>query len=231
MKTLAIIPAYNEVESIASVIDELRNDVPGTDFVVINDGSRDETAAICRAKGVKLIDLPVNLGLTGAVQTGMRYAYQHGYDAAVQIDADGQHVPKYIPRLAEKMQNEGLDIVIGSRFVTEKRPFTIRMIANTVLDYAIRMTTGKRMSDPTSGMRMYGKRVLGIMANDINASPEPDTVAYLMRCGARVEDMQVTMRERMAGESYLNAWKSIKYMMRMCLNICFVQWFRERRRL
>lgn len=228
MRLLIVIPAYNEEESISCVVEEIRHVTPQYDFVVVNDGSKDETASICRSINAPLLDLPTNLGLTGAFQTGLRYAYENGYDAAIQIDADGQHDPKYIPGMVEMMQRDEADIVIASRFVSEKRPASMRMLGNSILDFAIRLTTRKTISDPTSGMRLYGKRLLKFMAYDINSSPEPDTLAYLLRCGIRCRECQVAMRERTAGESYLSPWRSVKYMMHMGMNILFVQWFRER---
>lgn len=231
MKLLMIIPAYNESENIVRVVEELKEVVPQYDYVIINDGSRDRTAAICRNNGYPLLDLPTNLGLTGAFQTGMRYACEKNYDAVIQIDGDGQHDPKYIPAMAEKMEKEQMDLVIASRFVNKKRKLTMRTLGNSILDAAIRITTGKKITDSTSGMRMYGKRLLGIMATDLNSTPEPDTVAYLLLCGAKVEECQVTMRERTAGESYLNPWKSMAYMMHMSLSICLVQRLRKRREL
>ena len=147
MKLLIIIPAFNESENIVRVIDELRETVPQYDYVIVNDGSADNTAAICRENGYHMLDLPANLGLTGAFQTGMRYAYEKGYDAAIQIDADGQHDPKYIPDMVRIMEEKGADMVIGSRFVTEKKPHTLRMFGNTIIEIAIRLTTGKRLTD------------------------------------------------------------------------------------
>ena len=228
MKLLIVIPAYNEAENISAVVEELKKVVPQYDYVIVNDGSRDRTAAICREKGYNLLDLPANLGLTGAFQTGVRYACEKGYDAVIQIDGDGQHDPKYIPAMAEKMEKDGADLVIASRFVEEKRKLSMRTFGNSILDAAIRITTGKKITDSTSGMRMYGKRLLEIMATDLNSTPEPDTVTYLLLCGAKVEEVQVTMRERTAGESYLNLGKSIRYMVQMCMNILFIQWVRKR---
>ena len=177
MKLLIVIPAFNEAENIVRVMEELRHVVPRYDTVIVNDGSRDGTAAICREKGYPMLDLAANLGLTGAFQTGVRYAWENGYDAVIQIDGDGQHDPKFIPMMAEKMETEDADLVIASRFVNEKRPLTMRTVGNAVLDAAIRITTGKKITDSTSGMRMYGKRLLEIMATDLNSTPEPDTVA------------------------------------------------------
>lgn len=228
MRVLIIVPAYNEEESIIRVIEELREAVPQYDYVVINDGSRDNTAEICREHGYSLVDLPANLGLTGAFQTGMRYGYEKGYDAAIQIDADGQHDPKYIPEMVRIMEEKGADIVIGSRFVTKKRPHTLRMFGNTIIEIAVRLTTGKKLTDPTSGMRLYNRKTMKEMAYGVNYSPEPDTVSYLLRCGAKVEETQVTVRERTAGESYLSMGKSIRYMTQMCMNILFIQWVRKR---
>ena len=231
MKLLIVIPAYNEAESITAVVEELKEVVPQYDYIIVNDGSRDRTPAICREKGYNMLDLPANLGLTGAFQTGVRYACEKGYDAVIQIDGDGQHDPKYIPDMVRKMEENGADLVIASRFVNEKRRLTMRTFGNAILDAAIRITTGKKITDSTSGMRMYGKRLLGIMAFDLNSTPEPDTVTYLLLCGAKVEEVQVTMRERTAGESYLNPWKSMAYMANMCLSICLIQRLRKRRKM
>ena len=228
MKLLIIVPAYNEAESIVKVIEELQEKVPQFDYIIVNDGSKDETAEICRKHEFRMLDLPVNLGLTGAFQTGMRYAYEKGYDAAIQIDADGQHDPAYIPEMVRIMEEKGVDLVIGSRFVTEKKPKTLRMIGNTIIEAAIRLTTGRRLTDPTSGMRLYNRKLIRELAYGVNYSPEPDTVAYLLRCGAKVEETQVTVRERSAGESYLSMGRSIRYMTLMCMNILFIQWVRKR---
>ena len=225
---LIIVPAYNESENILRVIQELQQVVPQYDYVIVNDGSKDDTARICRDNGFRMLDLPVNLGLTGAFQTGMRYAYEKGYDAAIQIDADGQHDPAYISQMVQIMKEKNADMVIGSRFVTEKRPHTLRMFGNTIIEIAIRLTTGKKLTDPTSGMRLYNRKLIREMAYGINFSPEPDTVSYLLRSGAHVEEIQVTIRERTAGESYLSIGKSVRYMVQMCMNILFIQWVRKR---
>ena len=141
MKVLVIIPAYKEEKSIERVVDNLVVNYPEYDYVVINDGSRDNTAAICRRRGYRFINLPVNLGLAGAFQTGMKYAYEHDYDYAIQFDADGQHRPEFIRPIVDKME-EGYDIVIGSRFVEEKKPCSLRMLGSFMISLAIRLTTG-----------------------------------------------------------------------------------------
>lgn len=227
-RILLIIPAYNEAENIVRVVDNLIHDYPELDYVIINDGSRDDTAKICKEHNYNLVDLPVNLGLAGAFQAGMKYAMYHDYDYAIQFDGDGQHNPEYIHDMAELARKENLDIVIGSRFVTEKRPHSLRMIGNTLISFCIKITTGKRINDPTSGMRMFSKNVIKKLATTMNYGPEPDTVAYLIRCGAKVSEFQVTMNERIAGESYLNLSRSIQYMANMCSSILIVQWFRKK---
>ena len=158
-KVLLVIPAYNEEKNIERVVDHIKNDFPELDYVVVNDGSKDDTAAICRRRGYNFIDLPVNLGLAGGFQTGMKYAYQKGYDCAVQFDADGQHRPEYIAAMIRKIE-EGNDIVIASRFVEEKKPATARMIGSRLITTAIRLTSGAKIMDPTSGMRMYNKKLI-----------------------------------------------------------------------
>ena len=226
-KLLIVIPAYNEEGSIERVVDDLIQNYPQYDYVVVNDGSRDRSAAICRSRGYRLIDLPVNLGLAGAFQTGLRYAAEHGYDCAMQLDADGQHLPRYIAPMLEKLE-AGADIVIGSRFVTVLKPRTLRMVGSYLISWAIRLTTGQPICDPTSGMRMFNRRLLEEFAQNLNYGPEPDTISYLIKNGAVVKEVQVKMAERTAGESYLNFARSVQYMIKMGLSILLIQWFRKR---
>lgn len=227
MKTLVVIPAYNEQENIVRVVENLIQNYPQYDYIIVNDGSTDNTANICREHGYHLLDLPVNLGLAGAFQAGLKYADLHGYDYAIQFDADGQHRAEYIGSLLEEAQ-KGYDIVIGSRFVTEKKTFSLRMMGSFLISLAIRLTTGKKIKDPTSGMRMFNQRTIHEFATNLNYGPEPDTVSYLMRQGARVVEVQVEMDERIAGESYLNLKRSITYMLRMGTSILLIQWFRKK---
>lgn len=225
-RLLLIIPAYNEADNIERVVESLRTEYPQYDYVVVNDGSKDRTAEICREKGYRLISLPVNLGLAGAFQTGMKYAAKYGYEYAMQYDGDGQHDPKYIAAMLDLAVKEQCDIVIGSRFVTERKPWSARMLGSRVIAACIAVTTGRRIKDPTSGMRLFNRRMIELLANQVNYGPEPDTVAYLLRKGAVVKESQAFMRERVAGESYLRFGTSIKYMIRMCASILIVQWFR-----
>ena len=226
MRVLAIVPAYNEEESLEATIDEFTAASTGCDYLVVNDGSSDGTERICRDRGFNYVTHPVNIGLTGGFQTGVRYALAHGYDAVIQFDADGQHVPSYIPSMVAEMERSGANIVIGSRFVDERKPFSARMIGSRLLTALIRLTCGKRVDDPTSGMRLYDRSMMEEFARRFDFGPEPDSLAYLMRRGARVSEVQVKMRERQAGESYLDFGRSISYMARTCTSILFVQWFR-----
>lgn len=225
MKTLLIIPAYNEEELLKATIDSLSDlDV---DYLIVNDGSKDSTVQVCRDNRYPFLDLSTNLGLAGAFQAGMKYAYRHNYDCAIQFDADGQHLPEYIESLIEAVKEN--DIVIGSRFVDQKKPKSLRMFGSNLISAAIKLTTGKKLTDPTSGMRAFNKRMIKQLAFGLNFGPEPDTVSYLIkRAGAKVIEVPVKMIDRSAGESYLNIWTSAAYMLRMTVSILFIQLFRKR---
>lgn len=225
-RLLVIIPAYNEEESIFSTVDELTSTLSGVDYVVVNDGSKDGTERICLEHGYNYVSLPVNSGLTVGFQTGMKYALRNGYDYALQFDADGQHRPEYISKMLDLAVAEDADIVIGSRFVDKCKEVSARMLGSRIITVAIKLTTGKRVADPTSGMRMFNRKMIERFANDDSLNPEPESISYLMKKGAKVREVQVEMRERQAGESYLNIPKSIAYMARACISILFVQWFR-----
>lgn len=224
---LIVIPAYNEQDNIENVVEYIIGNYPQYDYVVVNDGSKDRTAEICREKGYELLDLPVNLGLAGAFQAGLKYAYIKGYLYAIQFDADGQHRPEFIQAMLNRIK-EGYDIVIGSRFLNIRKDKSARMIGSRMITVAIKITTGIRVSDPTSGMRMFSREMIKEFAQNLNYGPEPDTVSYLLKNGARISEVQVKMEERQFGESYLNVLGSAKYMLRMLISIILVQNFRKR---
>lgn len=228
MKILIVIPAYNESMNIEKVVNNIILNFPQYDYVVVNDGSKDNTAELCKSMGYNLLDLPINLGLAGAFQTGMKYAYRHGYDAAVQLDGDGQHDPKYIAEMVACMEKTNANIIIGSRFVEGKKTRSLRMWGGTILSIIIRLTTKTNVCDPTSGMRLFSKDMLMEFANNMNYGPEPDTISYLIKNGAIVQEIPVTMKERNGGKSYLDLKTSVKYMFLMCLSIVFIQQFRKR---
>lgn len=225
-RVLVIIPAYNESENIERVVSGLIENFPQYDYIVVNDGSKDNTAEICRRNGYNMLDLAINLGLAGGVQAGFKYGYINGYDYVVQFDGDGQHRAEYIGKLLEVMENEQVDIAIGSRFVECPKPNSLRMAGSNIIQAFIRLTTGQRITDPTSGMRMFDRDMMKAFVYNMNYGPEPDTISYLIRKGARVKEVQVRMDERTAGQSYLNLWRSVQYMFRICMSILFIQWFR-----
>ena len=226
MKTLVVIPAYNEALNIEKTVSDIENNAPEVDYVVINDGSKDNTLEVIRNNHYNHIDGFCNLGLFGAVQTGFKLALEENYDVVIQFDGDGQHSAKYISTMVSEVEN-GNDIVIGSRFVTEKKPFTARMLGSRLISFAIKVITGKMISDPTSGFRAYNKACIKDYATDMNNPPEPDTLVYMYRKKRKIKEVQVQMQDREFGESYLNLGNTIKYMSRMLISIFLIQPFRK----
>ena len=229
MNVLIIIPSYNEENNLKTVIPTLQKVCPQFDYVIVNDGSTDGTEALCRRLHYPCINLPVNLGIAGAVRAGMQYASQKGYDMALQFDADGQHLPEYIPDMVARMEREQCDVVIGSRYVGEKMPLRMRTVGAKMISAAIWMTTGRYLSDPTSGMRLYNKRIIEQFIKDENNAPEPDTLSYLFHLGADIREVKVEMADRQEGKSYLTPINAFKYMIQMLMSICVFQWFRDRK--
>ncbi|MCL2008653.1 MAG: glycosyltransferase family 2 protein [Treponema sp.] len=226
MKVLAIIPCFNEGENIKNVIEDLKIKTPDIDFIIINDGSFDNTNIVCIENNYPFIDIPFNLGLSNAIQTGMCYALKNNYDMALQFDGDGQHKPEYISRMILLMTETQADIVIGVR----KKKNGVRNIGSNLLKIAIKLTTSKYLTDPTSGMRLYNRKMIEEFAKNINYGPEPDTLAYLLNRGILINEIPVEMNNRTAGTSYLNTLNAIIYMLRMFVSILIIQWFRYRRK-
>ena len=223
-----VIPAYNEEKNIERVVDNLISNYQQYDYVVVNDGSTDGTRKVCRKNGYNLLDLPVNLGLGGAIKSGMKYANYNQYEYVLQFDGDGQHQAQYIETMIRKMEEMDADIVIGSRFVEKRKPLTPRMIGSQLITYAIWLTTGgKYIGDVTSGMRLFNKRMIKRFGYEMHYSPEPDTLAYLLNRGVKIEEVQVEMLERENGTSYLNFFSSLDYMWQMMFSILIFQWFRK----
>ena len=223
MKLLIIIPAYNEAESLKGVIERLRSTCPYYDYIIINDGSTDETKELCEKNGYNVINHTVNKGLAEAVRTGMKYALRSGFDAALQFDADGQHLPEYIDGMLEVMEKTDCDIVIASRFYEEKMPLRMRTLGGKMISAAIHRTADKILTDPTSGMRLYKRNILRAFAENERFAPEPDTLAFLIRMGANIREIQVKMEERKHGQSYLSPVNATKYMIRILSSILFRQ--------
>lgn len=225
MKVLVIVPAYNEALNIEKTIKDLKQNANEYDYVIINDCSKDNTKEICEKNKFNVISLPVNYGLTSGIQLGMKYALENNYDIAIQFDGDGQHQAKYLKDLVKKINDNKCDIVIGSRFVTEKKPHSMRMFGSNIIQGAIKLTTGKKITDPTSGMRAFNKIAIKEFVKNTSLTPEPDTIVYMIKKGMKVEEVQVEMKEREFGESYLNAFKSVEYMLSMMFSIIFVRAF------
>ncbi len=223
MKLLIIIPAYNEAESLRGVIERLRSTCPQYDYIIVNDGSTDGTMELCEENNYNIINHTANEGLSGAIHTGMKYAIENGYDAALQFDADGQHLPEYIDGMLEVMEKTDCDIVIASRFYKEKMPFRMRTLGGKMISAAIHRTTDKIITDPTSGMRLYKRNILRVFAENERFAPEPDTLAFLIRMGADIREVQVKMEERKHGQSYLSPVNASKYMIRTLMSILFLQ--------
>ena len=223
MKMLIIIPAYNEAESLRGVIERLRSTCPQYDYIIVNDGSTDETKELCEKNGYNVINHTVNKGLAEAVRTGMKYALENGYDAALQFDADGQHLSEYINSMVNCMKESGCDIVIGSRFLNSKMPFRLRTLGGKIIFHAVRHAANAELSDPTSGMRLFSADIMSLFIENKHFTPEPDTLAFLIRMGADIREVKVTMEDRMAGQSYLTPINATKYMFKMIKSILYSQ--------
>lgn len=228
-RVLVIVRAYNEEENIESVVSELMQHFNQYDCIVINDGSTDKTAELCRKKGFPLLDLPVNLGLTGAFRAGMKYALEMGYDYAVQFDGDGQHDPRYITPLLDNMHTTGADLVNGSRFMARVKRRNMRVIGGNILTLAIRVVCGQTITDPTSGLRIYNRDLIRFFARETHFSAEPDTLVYLILQGRKISEIPVEMNDRKGGVSYFNFARSIRFMLEMCLSILLIMRIKKRK--
>lgn len=226
LRTLVVIPAYNEALNIEKTVTDIKENAANVDYIIINDGSKDNTLEVIAKNRYNYIDGFCNLGLFGAVQTGFKLALKYNYDIVIQFDGDGQHSAKYISEMVKEIES-GNDIVIGSRFVSEKKPYTARMIGSRLIALAIKIMTSVTITDPTSGFRAYGKSCIKEYATEMNNPPEPDTLVYMLRKKRKIKEIQVTMQDREFGESYLNLGNTIKYMSRMLVSIFLIQPFRK----
>ena len=221
MKTLVIVPAYNEQDNIKKLCDELS--ALGYDYLVINDCSKDKTKNVLEENDINHLDLPINLGLAGVTRVGFKYAEEFGYDCAVCVDGDGQHQPSYIKKITDEIER-GYDYVVGSRFVSEKKPGGMRMLGSRLLCLLIKLKTGKTVYDPTSGMRGLSRKIIEEFSASMNYYAEPDAMCSLIRRGFKVKEVQVEMKEREAGVSYFhNPFKSIYFMLAEVLSIVCIQ--------
>jgi len=221
MKILVVIPAYNEAENISDVIHDLKEHFPEGDIIVINDGSLDNTSPVARSLGVKVIDLPFNLGIGGAVQTGIKYAYKHRYDVAIQFDGDGQHMAREIEKILKPL-HEGIDIVIGSRFLDPgdySMPLS-RRIGSTVFSRVISLVCRQKLTDTTSGFRAYGEKVIKLFSAYYPEDyPEVEALIVAHKNQLKIGEVPVGMRQRAGGKSSITAFRSVYYMIKVLLAI------------
>lgn len=222
MKSLVIIPAYNEEKSILKTVNDIKEHAKSFDYIIVNDCSMDRTLEICKEHGLCVLNLPVNLGIGGAVQTGYLYAYKNGYDYAVQFDGDGQHDARYLEEMRDYMEGSDVDLLIGSRFV-EKEGFqssSLRRFGIQYFSHLIRLLTGVRITDPTSGMRMANRSVMEIYANCYPKDyPEPESAVAALNAGKKIEEYPVKMREREEGISSISPARAVYYMIKVTLAI------------
>ncbi len=220
MRTLVIIPAYNEAENIENTIKDIGNYCPLADCLVINDCSTDKTRSLLQGMNVNYIDLPINLGIGGGVQTGYKYALEYGYDIAVQFDGDGQHMAKYIEALLRPVELGEANFVIGSRFVENKgfQSSAARRFGIGFLSTIIKMLCGVKILDVTSGFRAADRKMIKLFANNYAQDyPEPEAIITAVCNGAIVKEIPVQMRERQGGTSSITPIKSIYYMLKVSL--------------
>ncbi|HEY6867726.1 MAG TPA: glycosyltransferase family 2 protein [Candidatus Eisenbacteria bacterium] len=226
-RVLVIIPAHDEEASLGRTIDEVRLPPPAgpdgarsgrspflLDVLVVDDGSADGTAAVARAAGIPVVRHPVNLGVGGALQTGFRYAIERGYDAGVQLDADGQHDPSFLPALLEPVLSGGCDVSIGSRFVARSgyRAPAARRFGMVLFSGVVRLALHQRIADTTSGFRAYSRAVMQVCQFDFPRDfPDAPLLIALSRRGFRLHEVPVVMRERQAGQSFYTLGKSLYY--------------------
>jgi len=225
MRILTIVPVFNEEKAIQLVIDDLKKNFPQADIIIVNDGSRDNSSAIARRnKGIKIIDLPTNLGIGGSVQTGFKYALKNNYDIAIQFDGDGQHLAKEIHNLIQPIINKKADVVIGSRFLKpSQRGFRCRWtrrIGIKIFEWINSLIIQQRITDNTSGFRAYNKEAIRFLAYNYPTDyPEPEAVILLGRNRFKIKEVPVEMKERSHGKSSISGLKSIYYMIKVILCI------------
>jgi glycosyltransferase involved in cell wall biosynthesis len=224
-KLLAIVPAFNEAGAIAATIADIRSNAPGFDVLVIDDGSTDETSSLARACGALVLSHPFNLGIGGAVQSGYQFAYEHDYDVAVQVDADGQHDAACLPQMLEHLAaSPGLNMVTGSRFIESAddgyRSSASRRLGIRIFAAILSVIVGRRVTDPTSGFRMCDRQGISLFARDYpHDYPEVEAVLLLHAHRLRGDEMPVRMRPRTTGRSSIKAPHSVLYMAKVLLAI------------
>ncbi len=218
---LAVVPAYNESATIVEVVERLREQAPRFDTLVVDDGSTDNTSALASDAGARVIKLPFNLGIGGAVQTGFVYALEHGYDFLAQVDGDGQHDSIELERLIHAMRDEAVDMVCGSRFLTDDHRYPAPISRRTgihIFAFLLSRIVGMRVSDPTSGFRLYNRRAIELFARDYpHDYPEVEAVLMLHHHRLSMYEVPVRMYTRGGGTSSIGTGKSAYYMVKVLL--------------
>jgi glycosyltransferase involved in cell wall biosynthesis len=222
-RALAVVPAYNEEATLGRVIAALREEAPEFEILVIDDGSTDGTRQVAEASGARVLRHPFNLGIGGAVQSGFQFAMEHGYDYMVQADADGQHDPAEIPKLVGEMQADpDMDVICGSRFLKDLQyvgPIS-RRAGIHVFAFILSRIVGQKVTDPTSGFRLYNRRAISLFARDYpHDYPEVEAVLVLHFHRLRMREVAVRMYQRGGGASSITSGKSIYYMIKVLLAI------------
>lgn len=222
MKILIIVPAYNEEKSLPEVVRDLRESVPQADVVVVNDGSKDATGRIARNLGVRVLDLPFNLGIGGAVQSGFLYALRNNYDIAVQFDGDGQHIGKEIAKLFKPLEDGVADIVVGSRFLVPgdyKAP-VFRTVGIWIFSFVLSRIMGTAITDSTSGFRATNRRVIEFFARNYpDDYPEAESLVLLHKAHFRIKEVPVFMKGRIGGKSSITPLRSVYYMTKVLMAV------------
>ncbi|MEG1782864.1 MAG: glycosyltransferase family 2 protein [Oscillospiraceae bacterium] len=222
MKTLVIIPCYNEQDSILDVVANLKNHAPWADYLIVNDCSTDKSEEILRANNMNFINNPVNLGIGGGVQAGYLYAKENGYDIAVQMDGDGQHDPKYLKNICLPIENKEADMCIGSRFLNKEgfQSSFMRRLGINIISTLIFLLTGKKVYDTTSGFRACDRALIEFFAADYaDDYPEPEAIMSCIINGFKISEVPVIMEERKGGVSSIRSLKSAYYMIKVCLSL------------
>lgn len=221
-KILIIMPAYNEADCIGNVIDNIKRNAPFADIVVVNDGSLDKTGAIAKTRGAVVLNLPYNMGIGGAVQTGYVYAKEMNYDIALQVDADGQHPAKEIPKLVNAVINDKADLVIGSRYMetSDSESVFTRAVGKWILAKVLTLFTRQRITDCSSGFRAMNTKAINLFSHIYPRDyPEPESIAFLVKEGLRVKEIPVKMNGRVSGQSSISFIAGIYYVIKVILAI------------
>ena len=228
-RILVIIPAFNEEGSLEKVVDEVHAHLPQAEVLVVNDGSTDLTSERAKSCGAMVLNLPFNLGIGGAMQAGYRYAFEKGYDIAVQVDGDGQHDPKEIPKLLHALEVERADVAIGSRFIGDSgyKSSIMRKVGIAIFSRVISTIVRQKITDPTSGFRAASRKAIQFFALSYPQDyPEPEVVVLLHQCRLKMVEVPVGMSERYFGESSITKIRSIYYMVKVLLAI-FIDCFKK----